>query len=386
MARKKNALKPKEPIRLRAKTLSNGNKSLYLDTYINGRRSYEFLKMYIIPETDAASRVRNENTLRAANAIKAQKILELTNGEAGISNTATRSNTLLIDWMREYSDRKLRTGISGKYSKQINKTVTHLIRYSGEAVTMAEIDKTYCLGFIAYLRNAKRKDGKPIANVTMANYLRCLNCALNLAVREDIISINPITRINADDKISIPESRREYLIIEEIKELITASCTSEAVKQAYLFSCFTGLRLGDIRALTWGDVIMDGSQCRLKIVMHKTQKTLYLPLSDEAMKWMPLRGEAENTDKVFHIPSDTYINKVLKVWAQNSGISKVVTFHTARHSFATLMLTLGADLYTTSKLLGHSQIRTTTIYAKIVDKKKDEAVNLVNEAFNNLRE
>lgn len=104
--------------------------------------------------------------------------------------------------------------------------------------------------------------------------------------------------------------------------------------------------------------------------MKKTQKTLYLPLSDEALKWMPERGEAKDTDKVFHLPYATYINVVLKTWAQDSGITKTVTFHTARHTFATMMLTLGADLYTTSKLLGHTQVKTTQIYAKIVDKKR----------------
>lgn len=116
--------------------------------------------------------------------------------------------------------------------------------------------------------------------------------------------------------------------------------------------------------------------------MKKTQKTLYLPLSGEALKWMPERGEAKDTDKVFYLPYPTYINVVLKTWAQNSGINKTITFHTARHTFATMMLTLGADLYTTSKLLGHTQVKTTQIYAKIVDKKKDEAVNLVNDVFN----
>ena len=115
--------------------------------------------------------------------------------------------------------------------------------------------------------------------------------------------------------------------------------------------------------------------------MKKTQKTLYLPLSNEALKWMPERGEAKDTDKVFHLPNQTYINMVLKVWAANSGIAKTVTFHTARHTFATMMLTLGADIYTTSKLLGHTQVKTTQIYAKIVDKKKDEAVNLTDGIF-----
>lgn len=382
MAKKKKALKAKEPIKLRAKSLSNGNKSLYLDIYKDGKRTYEFLKLYIIPEVDETAKARNANTLQAANAIKAQKIIELTNDEAGVTKNTFRSKMLLIDWMKHYSDHKLKTGQSAAFHIQIDKAIKHLIKYKGDTVTMKEVDKSYCLGFIDYLNNAKRKDGKLMAKVTTAGYFRCLNCALNLAVKEEIIPYNPITKINPDDRIKIPESTREYLTVDEIKLLIASKCINEPTKQAYLFSCFCGLRLGDIQALTWGDVILDGSQYRVKIVMKKTQKTLYLPLSDEALKWMPKRDDAKDTDKIFHLPYATYINIVLKTWAQNSGIAKTITFHTARHTFATMMLTLGADLYTTSKLLGHTQVKTTTIYAKIVDKKKDEAVNLVNNVFN----
>lgn len=84
MARNKKTTKAKEPIRLRMKDLSNGNKSLYLDIYRDGKRSYEYLKMYIVPETDENSRRQNQATLVAANKIKADRIIELTNGEAGI--------------------------------------------------------------------------------------------------------------------------------------------------------------------------------------------------------------------------------------------------------------------------------------------------------------
>ena len=374
MAKKKKALKAKEPIKLRAKSLSN--------IYKDGKRTYEFLKLYIIPEVDETAKARNANTLQAANAIKAQKIIELTNDEAGVTKNTFRSKMLLIDWMKYYSDHKLKTGQSAAFHIQIDKAIKHLIKYKGDTITMKEVDKSYCLGFIDYLNNAKRKDGKLMAKVTTAGYFRCLNCALNLAVKEEIIPYNPITKINPDDRIKIPESTREYLTVDEIKLLIASKCINEPTKQAYLFSCFCGLRLGDIQALTWGDVILDGSQYRVKIVMKKTQKTLYLPLSDEALKWMPKRDDAKDTDKIFHLPYATYINIVLKTWAQNSGIAKTITFHTARHTFATMMLTLGADLYTTSKLLGHTQVKTTTIYAKIVDKKKDEAVNLVNNVFN----
>ena len=333
MAKKKKAVKAKEPIRLRFKELASGNKSLYLDIYRDGKRVYEFLKLYLIPETDEAAKARNANTLQAANAIKAQKIIELTNDEAGITKTSTRSKIkmLLIDWMRHYSDHKLKTGQSAAFHIQIDKAIKHLIKYKGEAVTMKDVDKAFCLGFIDYLNNAKRQDGKVMAKVTTAGYFRCLNCALNLAVKEEIIPYNPITKINSDDRIKIPESTREYLTIEEIKTLIASKCINEPTKQAYLFSCFCGLRLGDIQALTWGDIILDGTQYRARIVMKKTQKTLYLPLSDEALKWMPERGKAKDTDKVFHLPHHTYINVVLRTWAQNSGITKTVTFHLRRH-------------------------------------------------------
>ena len=139
--------------------MSNGNKSLYLDIYKDGKRAYEFLKLYLIPEVDDTAKARNANTLQAANAIKAQKIIELTNDEAGVTKTSTRSKMLLMDWMRHYSDHKLKTGQSAAFHIQIDKAIKHLIKYKGEAVTMKEVDKAFCLGFIDYLNNAKGKTG-----------------------------------------------------------------------------------------------------------------------------------------------------------------------------------------------------------------------------------
>ena len=382
MARKKVVRKPKEPIKLRFKELANGNKSLYLDIYRNGKRQYEFLKFYLIPETDEAAKTRNENTLQAANAIKAQRIIELTNDEAGIAKTSSRSKMLLVDWMRYYSDHKLKTGQSKSFSNQINKAIKQLVKYKGDKVLVKDVDKDFCLGFIDFLNSLRRADGKPLAKVTTAGYFRCLNCALNVAVKEDVIPFNPCSKIERDSKIKVPESTREFLTIDEIKKLIATDCVNAAVKNAYLFSCFCGLRHSDIQALTWGDILKDGNRYRAKIVMKKTQKTLYLPISDEALKWMPERGDKTDTDKVFDLPYYTYLSVVVKTWAKEAGITKTMTFHTARHTFATMMLTLGADLYTTSKLLGHTNMKTTQIYAKIVDKKKDEAVNLVNDIFN----
>lgn len=376
MARKKKSVKAKEPIRIRFKELANGNQSIYFDIYKDGKRSYEFLKLYIVPEVDDSAKAQNANTLQAANAIKAQRLIELANDQAGITNSSHRSKMLLTDWMRHYSDHKKKTGQSDAFSKQIDKAIRHLILYKGDKVTMREVDKAYCLGFIDYL------NGLQMANVTTAGYFRCLNCALNYAVKEEVLPYNPITKISSDQRIKIPESTREYLTVDEVKTLIASDCSNEVTKRAYLFSCFCGLRYSDIKALTWGDVLLDGEQYRVKIVMVKTRKTLYLPLSKEALRWMPERGDAKDTDKVFSLPSQCYLNVVLRAWAKESGITKHVTFHTARHTFATLELTAGAELYTVSKLLGHTQVKTTQIYAKIIDRKKDEAVNLVSNLFN----
>lgn len=98
MPRKKKPQKVKEPIRLRTKELANGSKSLYLDIYRNGKRTYEYLKMYLIPETDSNARQQNETTMAAANAIKSKRIIELTSGEAGIVNH--RDKVYLLDWMK----------------------------------------------------------------------------------------------------------------------------------------------------------------------------------------------------------------------------------------------------------------------------------------------
>lgn len=375
MAKKKQTKKAKEPIRIRFKQLANGNQSIYLDCYREGKRSYEFLKLYIVPETDEATRLQNQNTMQAAMAIKSQRLIDMANDEAGITKVSQRSKMLLIDWMRYYSGQKKKNGQSDAFSKQIDKSIRHLLFYKGDKVTMREVDKAYCMGFLDYL-NALN-----LANVTTAGYFRCLNCALNLAVKEEILPYNPITKISSDQRIKIPESTREYLTVDEVKTLIAADCINEATKRAYLFSCFCGLRYSDIKALTWGDVLLDGEQYRVKIVMVKTQKTLYLPLSKEALRWMPERGDAKDTDKVFSLPSQCYLNVVLRTWAANSGLTKHVTFHTARHTFATLELTAGAELYTVSKLLGHTQVKTTQIYAKIIDKKKDEAVNRLSGLF-----
>lgn len=220
-----------------------------------------------------------------------------------------------------------------------------------------------------------------IKPATQANYYRCFSGALNAAVRADIIPYNPFDKIASVDKIRVPESAREYLTIDEIKRLIATECKRENVKNAFLFSCFCGLRISDIYAITWGQITMDGEQMRLQLRMQKTKDPLYLPISEQAQKYMPQRGTAGANDKIFNLPTGQSCNNIIAEWAKAAGIEKKVTYHVSRHTFGTMMHTLGAETATIQKLMGHADIETTLIYAKIVNAKKDEAVNLVNGIF-----
>ena len=322
MPRIKKPAKVKEPIRLRMKELADGSKSLYLDIYRNGKRSYEYLKMYIIPETDDNARKRNAATMTAANTIKSRRIIELTNGEAGIKRADNQETVSLLDWMNTYMENQQKRG--KKDGHQIKVAIQILKDYAGERVTMGQVDKTFCQGYIDYLLTEYRPQGKPVSKFTAQNYYRVLNGALNAAVRADVIKLNPFTKIGNSDKIHRPESKREYMTIEELRALIATPMKNEAVKQAYLFSCFCGLRISDIIGLKWGNVYADNGQYRLEVVMQKTKEPIYLPLSPEALRWMPERGEKMAEDAVFDLPSTTHINILLKPWAKAAGIAVFV--------------------------------------------------------------
>ena len=193
---------------------------------------------------------------------------------------------------------------------------------------------------------------------------------------------SPVKVIAAVDRIHRPESKRECVLVDELIKRSATDCpTRPAVKQALLLSCDCAVRISDVVGLTWGDIHKDGDQWRVFTVMEKTNDPIYLPLSKQAMKWLPERGDAKDEDKVFDLPSESRICIILDKWAKAAGINKHVTYHVSRHTFATMMLTLDVDIYTTSKLLGHKNISTTQIYAKIIDQKKDEAVNRVNDIF-----
>ena len=386
MGRKKKEIKMKEPVHIREKRLNDGNVSLYLDMYYMGARKKEGLKLYLVPEVNAAAKLQNRNTLKLAEQIKAERILDIQ--QHGLVNweNVKKGRMTLSAWVEKYTkDENGLTPASMRSKRNAQARVEQYLLYIGKPnLALKEVDKDFCKGFIAFLKTCTFNNGKKtLGSTTCRIFMNRLAAALNMAVREGLIDNNPFKLLDAKEKPQKKSTMREFLTIEELRTLIATPCRYEIVKKAFLFSCFTGLRYSDMMALKWNEIhkAADGKTLYIEHEQVKTKNMVTIPLSNEALKWMPRKSKGD--ERVFHqlrITSTT-VEVVLGEWMQEAGIQKHITYHCSRHTAATLLLTLGADLYTVSKILGHRSIRMTEVYAKIVDKKKIETMNLVNNMF-----
>jgi len=385
--RKKATSKAKEPIKLRTKQLANGNQSLYLDYYTDGQRQYEFLKLYLIPEKTPINKSTNVQTLELANAIKAQKIVELQNTAHGFSMKKARANVNVIDYIKELAERNRQKKGAGKRGtfQSYNSLINHIEKYSGNKTTFKQIDKKYCEGFIDYLRTATNsnygKEGKTLNVNTQVGYRRMFETVFYAAIADEIMTINPFKQIKPENKPKENKTEIVYLTLDEVKALENAQCFNPKIKQAFLFSCYTGLRYSDVKGLTWGKLQKDNNgDTFINYVQKKTQKQQYLPIPQKAAEFLPNRSDAKDVDNVFNLPSGSYVNVQLKQWAFAANVTKNLSFHVARHTYATILLSLGAGIETISKNLGHSEIRTTqSHYAAIENKLQRQAVDLFDK-------
>jgi integrase len=369
--KKETAPKVKEPIRIRFKELKNGNKSIYLDYYNNGNRQYEFLKhLYIIPETSSEAKIKNTETLRKVKAIQSDKIWELENNTHGLSVNSGRNKIKLLEYVKHITEKK-------KSQNNFTALHKHLEIYRPNAI-LKDVDKSFCVGFIDYLKTAKNpRTGQILNTNTQFQYLRNFTTIINAAIDDEMLSGNPLLKIK--DKPKQKETQIEYLLPDEVKTLENTPCKSQKIKNAFLFSCYTGLRYSDVSLLTWDKIQKDNDRVLIKFIQKKTGDPEYLPLSKKAVELLPKREPSSDTDKVFYLQAREYVNVVLKFWAMEAGIKKRLTFHVARHTHATLLLNKGVNIETVSKALGHSDIKVTQRYAKITDLTLLEAVKTLDE-------
>lgn len=358
--------KIKEPVRIREKKLRNGNISLYLAINIDGRREYEFLKLYLRPELTKQDKAINRETLALANAIKAQRVLDIQNGRHGFRTE--KSKIPFVDYLQHLIDVRCTTEGNRKCWVSARGYVQH---YAKGDVLLCDITANWLKGFREYLLSEHSSRLKLSAN-TAYLYFTKIKTALRQARADELIG---------DDFSHVPgiakkETNRNYLTLDEVRRLAATDCRLPEVKRAFLFSCLTGLRRSDIEKLTWGEVVNADGRTRLIFRQKKTGGLEYLDITQQAAELIGERGTAKSDDKVFgHIHWVSSTNSNIREWALRAGIDKHITFHSGRHTFAVLMLSLGTEIYTVSKLLGHRNLATTQIYAKIVDKKKQEAVD-----------
>ena len=388
MAKRKKEIKVKEPVQIREKVLGDGTISLYLDMYYRGNRKKEGLKLYIVPGNTPEIKQRNSNARKLAEQIKAQRILDIQKDGLVDWEKLKRSRTTLVSWLEHYASSEEQLSVSSTRSKKNAKARVeqYLASIGKPDMLLAEVDREFCRGFIAFLRTCKYNKGKKtISNTTARLMVNRIAAALNKAVVEGLIPSNPFKTLEAKEKPKKDSVAREFLTIEELKVLIKTPCRYEIVKKAFLFSCFTGLRYSDVKSLRWSEIhtAADGKTLYIEHDQVKTKSRVTIPLSDEALKWMPKREEG--IDLVYHELriTATTVEVVLQEWMEDCQIDKHITYHCSRHTAATTLLTLGANLYVVSKLLGHSSIKMTEVYAKIVDQKKIETMNLVNNLFDN---
>ena len=380
--------KSKEPIRLRKRTLKSGNTSLYLDIYLNGKRSYEYLNLYLVPEKTRADKEKNKETLKLADAVRAQRVVEFQNGRFGFEE-GYKLDTNFLDYYRMLCEKRHENPESlGNWGNWYS-ALKHLERFCRPDMTFREVTPKFVQDFKDYLdktarTRCKRKnategeeDRKPLSSASKVSYFNKLRACINQAFEDGIIPRNPLRGIEG---FKIEERERVYLTLEEVKAMVEAECKYPALRNAFLFSCLTGLRKSDIEKMKWSEVRQQGEFTRIVFKQKKTGGQEYIDINPQAVVFMGERRKPE--DHVFpNFAYSSFYLMELKRWAMRAGITKDITFHSGRHTFAVLMLDLGADIYTVQKLLWHKEIHTTQIYAKIMDKKKQEAVCKIPDIF-----
>jgi len=363
------------------KQTKNGSISLYLEIYKGttatpeGKtkilRDYEYLDLYLIDKPrNPVDKQHNKETLQLAQSIKAKRELEIKNGQYGFASSF-KADTNFIQYFKEQAEKRLPS--KGSYANW-DSSLKHLIRFAGEKVTFREIDTGFCERFKEYLINkAKISSGKNLSSSSTSSYFSKFRACLKKAVKEKVILSNPC------DDVSNPkvvENKREYLTLDELKAVAQADCRYDVLKRAFLFSCLTGLRWSDIQKLLWSEVRQSNDGCKIVFNQQKTKKLEYLDVSKHATIYLGDRGNSN--ERVFQgLKYSAWMNVALQQWVLRAGITKKITFHCARHTFAVMQLTLKTEIYTLKELLGHRHLKTTEIYSEIVNSLKKEAVDKI---------
>ncbi|UVV56386.1 site-specific integrase [Bacteroides fragilis] len=360
-------------VTLRTRPLKNGMLSYYLD-YYPGYRDHETMKtirheglniyIYANPKNE---RERNFNATMSekAEAIRCRRFESIVNDRYDFFDR----HKLKADFL-EYYRRQLR-----KHDQKWEFVYHHFYNFVHGKCTFEEIDIDLCNKFREYLLNAKqlRRDGR-ISKNSASGYWSTFGGLLKILYRNRLITTNINDFL---DKIETEDTPKDYLSVEELYKLAEAPCKKPILKTAALFSCLTSLRISDILSLQWHEIVdfAAGGKC-VHTITQKTKTEDIIPISDEALQLIGY--SPEKTGLVFKGLKRSWTQQPMKEWIREAGITKNITFHSYRRTYATLQGAAGTDIRTIQSNMAHKSITTTQRYMKVVDSNKREASNRIS--------
>ena len=338
-------------------------------------RNFENLDTYLITDPKTAKEKKeNKEALEFAENVISIRKAEYAQGRFELKNTA-KAKRVFLNFFADLAEEKRTLDSSNNYGNWFS-TYQHLKKVVPKNLTFEEIDEFFIKKVRKYFeKDAISKSDLPLSQNSKYSYFNKFKAALRYAFDNGYLTVNYAAKIKSFEQA---ESQREYLIFDELQRLAKAECKYPVLKKAFLFSCLSGLRWSDINTLIWKEVRDEGDISRVNFRQEKTEGVEYLYISKQARELLGERGNQQ--DRVFQglKYSMTFNTEIIR-WCNRAAVPKHITFHSARHTNAVLLLENGADIYTVSKRLGHRELRTTQIYAKIVDSKMKEAAEIIPE-------
>lgn len=349
-------------VSLREKRLANGMISLYLDTFRNGKRQYEFLKIYLYSKPkNREEREKNEENLLLAEKIRNSRESDLLHTENGLISPSKKKIDFIVfldEYYKQYTKKDIRMikNATDRFKDFIDK----------KSISPSEITTELMSKFKDYLLEHYKGD-------TPSSYFKRFKKILTYATKQGVFSKNPAIEITCSESKGL---KKAILSIDEIISLSKTDCGNPEIKRAFLFCLNTGIRFCDVIRIKYSDIdygykILSFEQ--IKEIGRSSASFQTIDLNENAIT---LIGKPLNqNDLVFHLPSFSSCTKTLKTWAKRAEIKKNITWHSSRHSFATNLLVSNTDIKTVSSLLGHSKLEHTQKYTHAVNELKRRAVN-----------
>lgn len=382
--------------KLKWKKLSDGSMRAYLEYYlgyefyldeygnkrldeqgrpiVKPKRKKEFLKL-TIPKSVSTPVERNQRdeTLLLAEDIRRKREKEFLENTEGYKFKKDKQNffDFFDNYIKEYTKKDIRMIQIARSRFADFLAADKRYKMFMTSISAETIDKKMILAFVDYLRNHSTGSGAQ-------SIFQRFKKVMAAAVEADLVRKNPCLGIT----IPVDETAlvKDVLSTDEVLKLIEThyEFESKELRRAFIFTLYTGIRYCDLVELTYKNV--DYTNKMLRFDQSKTKHSsphshVDIPLNDFTLGLIGDAPEGNLKAHIFALPSHESCNKSLKRWCKRAGITKHITWHCGRHSFATNILESGASVKTVADLLGHSGLKYTERYVRAVDERKKQAVN-----------